>query len=192
MFKVYNGKVNLSTGGYGSTIRNSILFSLSVPYVQSSLGFAFREREIDNPLTRLMAPFETDVWLSTLGLLILSMVAILLTKKLPRQWRHFIIGGRQNRTPILNLWNTVLGGPILNRRMKYRRTFGTFARTLLLLWILLWFIIRQGYQGTLYKFLQRHQYSTAYNTIDKITKSDCKILIAPAAPKSVYSFDSKR
>lgn len=182
--------MNLTTGGFGASVILSKFFSLSFPYIQSSLGFAFRENEIDSPLERFMAPFETDIWYIIGGILIISIVLILLTKKLSRQWRHFIIGGRRNRAPITNMWNTVLGGPIINRRMKNLKSFGTFARTLLLLWIMLWFVIRQGYQGTLYKFLQRHQYSTAYNTIDKITKSDCKVLVPPHTPKSFI--DSSR
>lgn len=170
----------------------STIFSLSVPYIQTSLGFAFREREIDSPLTRLTAPFQAQMWLIISGILIVSIVIILLTKKLPNKWRHFIIGGRQNRTPILNMWITVLGGPICNPRMANRRTFGTFARTFLILWIMLWIVIRSSYQGSLYDFLQRHRLSSAYDTIKKITDSDCTILIPQRTPQSLQSTDSKR
>lgn len=176
---MFDGKANLTTGGYGASQRLWMVFSLSVPYVQSSLGFAFREREDQSHLARLTAPFQVHIWHIIIGLLIVSIVIILLTKKLPRQWRHFVIGGRRNRTPILNMWNTVLGGPICNPKMIYRRAFGTFARTLLILWIMLWLVIRSSYQGALYDFLQRHQFSNAYDTIEKITKSNCKLLVAP-------------
>lgn len=188
--KVNSGKANLTTGGYGASVHLSNFFSLSVPYIQSSLGFAFRENEVDSPLTRLTAPFEADIWLMVNGILMISILLILLSKKLSRQWRHFIIGGRRNRTPILNMWNAVMGGPVLNPRMKHLKSFGTFARTLLLLWIMLWFVIRQSYQGALYKFLQRHQYSSAYDTLEKILESDCKVLVPPHTMKSII--DSNR
>lgn len=132
------------------------------------------------------------MWLLIGGTLSLSIGMILLTKKLPRQWRHFIIGGRRNRTPILNMWNTVLGGPICNSRMKHRRLFGTFGRTLLMLWILLWFVIRNSYQGSLYEFLQRHRFSSPYDTIEKIDDTNCKIFMPLHTPRVLQNNNSNR
>lgn len=136
-----------------------------------------------------MAPFQDHIWLTISGVLIISIVMILLTKKLSRRWRHFFIGGRQNRTAILNMWTTVLG----NSQVINRHSFGTFARTLLMLWIILWFVIRNSYQGALYNFLQRHQFSSAYDTIEKIMKSNCKVVLSPNTPPFVQSsFDPSR
>lgn len=132
---------------------------------------------VDSPFTRLTAPFPLEIWLMIGGTLAAAIAMILLTKTLSRKWRHFYIGGRLNRTPILNMWMTVLGSPVCNPRMTNRRSFGTFARTLLMLWILLWFVLRNSYQGSLYNFLQRHRFSSVYDTIEKIYEADCKILI---------------
>lgn len=116
--------------------------------------------------------------------LLLSSFIILLTKKLSRPLRHFLIGGQLNRTPILNLWTSVLGNSISNPQMSNRRNFGTFARTLIILWIFLWLIVRNSYQGALYTYLQANRVSSPYNTINKIQKSDCKII----ASRSGYRF----
>lgn len=192
IFKLHDGTVNLTAGGYSATMRLSSIFSLSVPYLQSSLGFAFRENEVDSPFTRITAPFQMQIWFIICVTLVATVVMILLTKKLSRQWRHFYIGGRVNRTPILNMWITVLGGPVCNPRMTNRRSFGTFARTIMMLWILLWFVIRSSYQGSLYDFLQRHRFSSSYDTIEKINKANCKILIPLHTPRILQANNSDR
>lgn len=84
-----------------------------------------------------------------------------------------------NRTPILNMWTSVLGNAIGNPRMVDRGNFSTFARTLAILWIFLWFIIRNAYQGALYTSLQDSRFSSPYNTFKKNYKLNCKILTPP-------------
>lgn len=174
--------MNVTIGGYGLTVNRSNIFSCTNPYLQASIGFGYREIDAYLPFTRLTAPFAIQVWVLISTLLIISIVIILLTKKLTRQWRHFIVGGRKNRTPIVNMWATVLGIPISNSKMSNGgQFFGTFARTLSLLWIILWFVIRNSYQASLYTYLQSHRVSTAYDTIEKIRASNCKIFASPAA-----------
>lgn len=177
-----NGDVNVSIGGYGLNVPRSNIFLCTNPYLQASIGFAYKEIDAYLPFTRLTAPLTIQVWMLILTLLIISIAIILLTKKLTRRWRHFIVGGRKNRTPILNMWATVLGIPIPNSQISNGgQFFGIFARTLALLWIILWFVIRNSYQASLYTYLQSHRVSTAYDTIEKIRTSNCKIFASPAA-----------
>lgn len=180
LIKVFNGDVNLTIGGFTLSLIRSKIFSCSNPYLQGSIGFSYKEVDAYVPFTRLTAPFTIQVWFVICILLIMSMMIILLTKKLTRQWRHFIIGGQVNRTPILNMWSSVLGLPICNWRIcNGGRCFGTFARTLAMLWMIAWFIIRNSYQGSLYTYLQSHRVTSAYDTIEKIRTSGCKILATP-------------
>lgn len=172
----------MSIGGYGLNRPRVVSFSCSNPYLQASLGFCFKESDAYLPFTRLTAPFTKYVWIMTSVLLILSIIIILLSKNLTQHWRHFIVGGRMNRTPILNMWSSVLGNPISNRRISNGgRSFGTFSRTLFILWIITWFVIRNSYQGSLYTYLQSHRYISPYDTTEKIRASDCKVLATPSA-----------
>lgn len=107
-----------------------------------------------------------------------------MTKKLTRKWRHFYIGGRMNRSPVLNMWLLLLGKSIPNRRIANGQNFGNFARTLVIFWILLWFVIRSCYEGALYTYLQRNVLISPYDTIEKVKVSDCKVLTGT----STYSF----
>lgn len=119
-----------------------------------------------------MAPFRFGLWLVICGTLILAIAILLLSKWLAPKWRHFIIGGRLNRSPVLNMWTLILGNP----HIISGRHIGTFSRTLILLWIFLWFVIRNSYQGALYNNMQSRRFTSAFDSIEKIQQSDCKIL----------------
>lgn len=126
------------------------------------------------------------------ALLFAAAIIILLTKKLNQKLRHFFIGGRLNRTPILNMWATVLGNPIENPRFAERRYFGTFARTIALLWIILWLLIRSSYEGALYTHLRGQRFTSAFDTIQKIQNTDCKIFVPSVVQLTANLFDEKR
>lgn len=190
---VFNGEAAVTIGGYLLTKQRSKLFSTTAHYLQASFGFCYKEVDAYNSITRLMAPFRYRIWLMSGAFLLLSSLIILLTKKLNKRKRHFLIGGHMNRTPILNLWTTVLGNPISNPKMLKRQNFGTFARTLTILWIMHWLIIRNAYQGALYTHLQANRLTSDYDTIDKIRKSDCKIMVPPSAYNFIrHMFNANR
>lgn len=144
----------------------------SISYMHHSFIFAFSQRDLfATPLARLMAPFQGCVWISIACLIIISIVAILLTKKLSAKQRHFIIGGHLNRTPILNMMNALIGNVIPNQQMTKFQYFGVFARTLTILWIFFWLIVRNSYQGAMYEFLQSQRVNSPYDTVDKVRVS---------------------
>lgn len=166
------GIANVTIGGYASTKERSLVFSCSNAYLQASIGFCYKERMGYLPLT---APLGIRLWLVLCVILLVAIVLILLTKKLSQKWRHFIIGGKSNRSPIFNCWATLLGMCICNPYILHGKKIGTFARTLVFFWILLWFVIRSSYQAALYTSLQTHQLSSAHDTIAKIRQSNCKV-----------------
>lgn len=164
------------------TKERSAHFTASNAYSQSSLGFSFRESSYFTSSNGwLVAPFEIQIWCTITAVLFLAIIVIFFTKRLTRKWRHFIIGGRINRTPVLNLCASFLGNSIPNPFISRGRHFGVFARTLTLLWIILWFVIRNSYQGALYKHLQNQQPSSPFDTIEKVRDSNCKIVVSPGA-----------
>lgn len=135
---------------------------------------------MSSSFTRLTAPFRASTWIVIGVILIFATIVIILTKKLSIKWRHFFIGGHMNRTPILNMWTLVLGNPVCNRRIAKQQFFGTFARTIALCWILLWFVLRNSYQAALYTNLSQRGLTSPYDTIEKIQSSNVKILTTPA------------
>lgn len=175
--KLLKNKVNLTIGAYLKTEERDQIFSLSDSYVYLSVGFVYKEGITRiNSIASIITPFSGYLWLLILGISITSILLILLTKKLTRKWRHFYIGGRKNRNPILNAWAIALGHSIANPRIANGRSVGNFARTLIILWIIMWFIIRSFYEGALYSYLERNRLPSPYDTIEKVLTSDCKIV----------------
>lgn len=146
--------------------------------------------DIQSSISKLLAPFDHFLWL-TLGLCLLAAISIiLLLKQLGGARRHFVVGGRANRTPIFNMMIVLLGGGIANPRMVANiRYFGTFARTLTMVWFLGTLVLRGSYQGALFGFLQRQVIVSPYETIAQIFNSDCNLIIMSTAARSLDAYD---
>lgn len=100
-----------------------------------------------------------------------------------------------NRTPIFNMMILLLGGGIANPRMNTSvKYFGTFARTLTMVWLLVTLVLRGSYQGALFGFLQRQVIASPYETITEIFSSDCNLIIMSTAATSLdmYNLDKSR
>lgn len=185
LIKVLNGEVDMTIGGYMLTKPRADLLLPSNSYLQASMGFVYKEVDAQvSSITRLTAPFRGRLWIAILVILMSTVPVIFLSKRMTQKWRHFYIGGRMNRTPLLNSWAAVLGCPIANQLIVSGRYIGTFGRTLFLLWIIMWLIVRNAYQGELYKFLQENRLTSPYDTVEKVALSSCRIL----SPASKYPF----
>lgn len=145
---ILDGVTNMTLGAYALTPQRARVMASSCSYMRTSFVFAFIRILIPSPpLWKLMAPFQNYVWISIAVLLTISITIIILSRKLTTRQRHFIIGGHMNRTPIMNMLNVLIGNVIPNPRMSREKYFGVFARTLALLWIFFWLIVRNSYQG---------------------------------------------
>lgn len=167
----------------------------TIPYLQGNAHFAYQiHDEFESPLSRLLAPFSTPLWIFLAVFVATSMLIVLLTKHLPAQKRHFLIGGRLNRTPVFNMVHLMLDGSISNRYMLTQlRYFGTFSRSLTMIWILGFLIIRSAYQSSLYTYLQDQKLPSPYDTVAKVNISGVVINSAPE-PYGILSqlFNPKR
>lgn len=184
----------MTVGTHALSLERVLRMSHSVSYMQHSFVFAFAENSIfATPLSRLMAPFHASLWISILLLLIIAILVILLTKQLTEFQRHFIIGGRMNRTPIINMLTSLIGNNIANRRIINTTNFSTFARTLTLLWIFFSLVVRNAYQGSLYDYFQNQRIESPYDTVEKVRDSNVTIhLMKPATLFIPDTFDKRR
>lgn len=161
----------MTIGNYAATPERDEVMAHSTYYTENVYVFAFlRDVVVSTPLWRLMAPFQLLVWISIAILLIVSIFIILALKKLSMNQRHFVVGGRLNRTPVLNLMNVIFGNVIPN--LENRRYFGVFARTLTIFWIFFWLIVRNSYQGGLYGYLHTKRNHSPYETVENVQKSN--------------------
>lgn len=173
-----NEEANFTIGNYLLTKERERWLSPSVSYTQQSMGLAYKERYRHvSPFSQFVAPFSLTVWLLIFAVLCMSAIIILLLKKLSSRQRHFIIGGRMNRSPILNMINLFLGGLVDNRRRRHLRYFGTFARTLAMLWMLFSFFLRKSFEGTLFGFLQNQPIDLPCDTVEEVKTFKCQIVM---------------
>ncbi|KAG4073596.1 hypothetical protein HA402_000820 [Bradysia odoriphaga] len=192
---IVDQEANLTVGAYMRTPLRSHYMVPSESYIQVALGFAVLPSEdISTPMERILAPFTMHLWECTSIFVTLAVVIILITKTMNRRWRHFAIGGHVNRAPILNLWNSFLGGSIGNPMFATARYLSTFARTLLVIWSTGCLVLRGSYQGALYDFMQREDLSSPLDTISKINNSDCDLIVMSTATSSLdeFYFDRSR
>lgn len=174
----------MTFGGVMLTLDRSKFLAPSNPVMSVSYGFAYKEDDVsimNVSLNILTDPFQSNLWLILFLISSIATFLILSTKRLTRKWRHFYIGGRVNRSPILNMWIVVLGKGIANTRIANGQKIGTFARFLLIMSILFWFVVRSCYEGVLFSNFSNNRIESPYDTIKKVYQSKCKILIQPIA-----------
>lgn len=87
----------------------------------------------------------------------------------------------------------LIGNVIPNRMMAYPEYFSIFARTLTILWLLFWLIVRNSYQGSLYESLQSQRAKSPYDTVENVRTSGAKIhVISTTIGLIPEGFDSKK
>lgn len=153
----------------------------SLSYMQSGFVFAFNPILIRaSPLWKIMAPFQLDVWISIAVLLTISILTIILSRRLSIRQRHFIIGGTMNRTPIMNMLSVLIGNTIPNPKL-------VFARTLAILWIFFWLVVRNRFVYNLSVgtriftyFILLHAIATRAHFIDTSKINEAHRLMTPS------------
>lgn len=177
--KVAKGEANFTIGAYSMSKERNQILSPSDPILYVEVGFIYKSQHKQlSAIKNVLTPFNSSVWLTLLLITCLSIFIIIMTKLFTKKWRHFVIGGRMNRAPILNAWASVLGHSVHNPLIINGRSFGNFARTLTKHWIILWFIVRSYYEGTLYNNMQGYQ-SSPYDTVEKVLASNCQVIVPP-------------
>lgn len=184
----------MTIGTYALSLERVAVMSFARSYMQHAIVFAFADNsKYSTPTRQLFAPFQDYVWISIASILIVSIFFILLSKKLSTHQRHFIIGGRMNRTPIMNMLNALIGNVIPNQMMAQPQYFSNFARFLTILWLLFWLIVRNSYQGSLYESLQSHRTQLPYDTVENVKRAGVTIHVISGAEGLIpEGFDSKK
>lgn len=190
MQQVINGEANLTIGAYMQTRNRSLWLSFGASHMQDISVFTFKDKYIrPSSLNHLMGPFSFNSWILIFTTLFVAALFILITKLLKVHHRRFLFGGKLHRTPILNALLLAIGGSISNRKMEKRYYFGTFARTLTMLWILLFFFIRSSYEGGLFTLFHQPPQIFKCDTFEKIRALQCKIIASEASVDSLISFN---
>lgn len=157
-----SGQANLSMGGIPNSIDRSSKFTASFPYAYANLYFAIPKGKPYSSFEKMFAPFDWNVWavLSTCFIVSFAFFVYLQLRVGPRV--RSLIVGTQNPTPFFNMLNIFFGGPMT----ILPRTFT--ARKLLVVWLFVSMVLRTGYQGHLFDFLQSDMTHEPVDTMKKL------------------------
>lgn len=165
-------EANFSMYAWLNTLERVEKYSSSYPHYYSSFNFAIPRGLQYTPLQRILLPFQSIVWFLILGTILITL-KVIITIKLYFQYGESFLFGEKNYTPFLNFINIFLGGAILRPPVR------NFARSILSIWILGSFILRNSYQGALFTFLQTQKPVHLMDTINKIAGSNYTVYTVP-------------
>jgi len=156
-----NGKAEIAFGNYFLKANRIKYLDCSLTYFNYPIVFVIPPGRRLNPLEKLLSPFDWIVWLLLFGTLALSSLSILLITLLPRALRNLIFG-RNVKHPFMNMLIAIVGGsqPAVPRR--------NFARFILMMFLMFCLILRNAYQGSLYRFLQTDSRLKEAQNIDEL------------------------
>lgn len=100
---------------------------------------------------------------------------ILILKFMSKKKSDFVIGCN-NDAPLLNLFSLILGGSITTRQLPQ----GNFARTILVILIVAFLILRNAYVGNVFNFLRTQRRMEPLYYIRDIYDSDVTIYTNPS------------
>lgn len=144
---VMGKEVNFTAGYFTLSMNRNKWLSATQTYYTSNLVWVIPPGHDLTPVERFYRPFSRAIWIVMLFYLIVGVVIIIVIKLQRRNVQGFVFGTNV-RAPILNMLNTLLGGPM---HITPRRNF---ARTLLGLFLFYSLIIRNAYTGAMFRFLK--------------------------------------
>jgi ABC-type amino acid transport substrate-binding protein len=166
------------------------LLPFRLDFADSSLVyFTFPEVFVVSPgrkltaLEKLLRPFDSLTWTLLAIFMGFALLVIFMINMKFQRVRSFVFGrGVQN--PLTNLLIGFYGGS--QTRLPGRN----FSRFLLMMWLILCLIIRNTYQGSLFKFLQSDETSVEINKIDDLIELKYDLYVKSATIEMIFGNSS--
>ncbi|XP_053699473.1 uncharacterized protein LOC128746451 [Sabethes cyaneus] len=179
MRMVIEGEMNFTLGYFGYNYLRHKYMSLTQNYYYSELLVIVSPGESYTSFEKLLLPYSNSLWLAFIGTITASLLTIVVIGRMPLRVQNFVFGHR-NRTPSLNLINSLFGGSL------FKLPGRNFARFFLTLWIIYTLILRTVYQQALFNFLQQSPNRSSPNSLKQLVDNDYPIFLIPT---EVYVFD---
>jgi hypothetical protein len=144
---IYENKANLTVGYFAQTIARDKYMKTGLFYYSYKLKWMIPPGKEFSPFGKLLKPFQVSFWQYIGVLTLISVTIIIVLQIFTSSLKEFVIGKHVNH-PLLNFAGIIFGValPIMPKR--------NFARYLFLIFSLYCLVIRNSYQGSLFKYLQ--------------------------------------
>lgn len=161
--QVMDSELDMAMGFYFLNFARAKFLSFSQSHYAVSTVIVIPPGKPFSAFEKLFKPFQKIVWICLIMTVSIGILVILFINSKSLQIKNFIYG-KSIKSPMLNLFNALLNGNI------YKLPKRTFARYLLIVFMIFCFIFRALYQGALYQFLQANGRNPELETIDEMLK----------------------
>ncbi|KAM7341634.1 uncharacterized protein ACRADG_009354 [Cochliomyia hominivorax] len=162
----------IAIGGLSSSLENNYKFSKSFTYHTTPYKFVVRSNILFGPIKQLLNPLNETTWILLLITFALLIILIQLIEQKNISKLHNLLFGYSNKDPTFNMILTFLGYAMTDRTVPRRN----FPRFLLMSWLLLALVIRNGYQGKMFDSLRLSKRMSVPKTIADLIAMDYTLL----------------
>lgn len=172
MFRyLQNGSADLAINDLWLTKNRIIYFSATKSYLDDDLVFIIPPGSELTSVDKLVHPLNIRVWILLLASFITGYFIIFIIKLHSKGVQKFFFGNRV-RYQYLNMWAGLLGVP------QHRLPTRNFSRFILIMFLVFSLIIRNAYQGSMFKIMRSNVKHKEIQTIDEIfAEKDFKFYI---------------
>lgn len=157
-----------------SDLPNTNGFEISAPLLCNDMAFLIPHGEPLSQFKKMFLMFDWEVWVAIGVTFIISLVTIQVINRMSIKVQNLVFGSNIS-TPTMNLFEIFLCGA---QNRVPRRSFARFLLMLFLIWSI---IIRTCYQSMLYQYLQADMRAREVKTIAELVE---KLTIIRATSKS--------
>ena len=170
--------VHFGIGGFAITALRNNFMGPTIPYTFVPFMLMIPPGRSYTSFEKLFMPYKVYVW-TVIGIIfVVGMISIILLRYSNKTLKDLVLG-RENKSPILNMLNSSMGGSLAvlpNRN---------FARFLLMVWILFTLIMRSVYQGELFKSMKLKDHKHPIDSILKLIQKDFKFYMTMTTAEHV-------
>jgi len=147
-------------------------YEISRRFAFPTTKFIIAKGDIESPFNKFIKPFDKETWICIACSMIIGLLTIRIVSRFRRQVQNFVFG-RDVTTPTLNMWLIFNGIGMITLPSR------NFARFTLMLYIIFCLIVRTGYQGMLYEYLQQDFRIDDIHTIEDLLQRNFIFFVAP-------------
>lgn len=172
---------DIAIGCYTMTLSRLNMIESSIPYYSSPIVFVISPGQKLTDFEKLLQPFHEKVWICLTATICLALVVILILNFTKLSVKRFVYGSGIKH-PSTNLLIAILGGSQTKLPQQ------NFSRFLLMMFLIFCLVVRNAYQGSLYKFLQTDSRHKNVQTINDMIDQKFDIYLFKS---SIDVFDSQ-
>lgn len=154
------------------------LVTFSMTYAQSPLVMVVPPGREISSLVKLFGPFDFIVWLVISCMMLFVVLVTISLKCLSPKVQDFVFGAN-NRTPLLNIVNIVVG------MQMFKLPKRNFARVILTLFVILWLVLRSLYISVLYTDLQESKRRLPVQTVEESLRLGFRYFMIPPTQENI-------